>query len=173
MRVSCFFCALLMVFPAVAEDLVADKITLRGVDKITGRVQTMDARIGDTITFGKLKINPVKCLTAPVEEAPENKAFLSIYEDKKQGTFESVFNGWMFSSNPALSAMEHPVYDVWVIKCTPAKPEPIELPKAETLPTAKTVQIQDLPVEEPVTLTDVPTEQKTESSLSDVLNGLY
>jgi hypothetical protein len=30
---------------------------------------------------------------------------------------DRVFSGWMFASTPALNALEHPVYDVWVIDC--------------------------------------------------------
>lgn len=34
-----------------------------------------------------------------------------------------LFSGWMFASSPGLSALEHPVYDVWVIRCTQRSPD--------------------------------------------------
>lgn len=109
-------------FQTMAADIEADKAILRGVDKITGRISTMEVAVGETIEFGKLQILLNKCLTKPIEEAPENAAFLTIVKKKGKEGFESVFNGWMFSSNPALSAMEDPVYDVWVISCSQNEP---------------------------------------------------
>ncbi len=62
-------------------------------------------------------IDVIRCYTRPPEETPENSAYLNIVENLNDGKKQEVFSGWMFSSNPALSAMEHPVYDVWVIGC--------------------------------------------------------
>ena len=72
-----------------------------------------------------------KCLKKPPEETPENAAFLTIIDD--DNSEKPVFHGWMFSSNPALSAMEHPVYDIWVVECGKTiKEEPvIEIPQEE------------------------------------------
>ena len=28
-----------------------------------------------------------------------------------------VFNGWMFSSSPSITPFDHPVYDIWLVKC--------------------------------------------------------
>ena len=28
-----------------------------------------------------------------------------------------VFNGWTFSSSPSVQVFDHPVYDLWVLKC--------------------------------------------------------
>jgi len=56
----------------------------------------------------------------PPEETPESAAFLEITELRSDSDPVSLFNGWMFASSPALSAVEHPVYDVWVIDCKKA-----------------------------------------------------
>lgn len=98
-------------------DISTSKMLLRGVDKITGRVKTMQATVGKPLTFGALTILPDRCLTKPQEEMPENAVFLHIFETIKDNTKKQVFQGWMFSSNPALSAMEHPIYDVWLLSC--------------------------------------------------------
>ena len=105
-------------FPAMATNILAEHITLRGMDKVTGRTETMTVRTGEVISFGRLKIIPEKCFTHPPEETPEDTAFLTISEEQPDKTIQPVFSGWMFSSNPALSAMEHPVYDIWVISCS-------------------------------------------------------
>ena len=109
--------ALLMVVyagVAMAADIPTDRVLLRGLDKTTGRAKTFTVRVGKPEQFGELTIAVDKCLKRPVDEAPENTAFLTI-EETETGT--NAFQGWMFSSNPALSAMEHPVYDIWVLEC--------------------------------------------------------
>ncbi|MBR5130773.1 MAG: DUF2155 domain-containing protein [Alphaproteobacteria bacterium] len=100
-----------------SAEIPTETVVLRGVDKITGRVSTMQASVGKQISFGHLTISVEKCFTRPPEETPENSAFLVVSEKKIDGTNVDIFTGWMFSSNPALSAMEHPGYDIWVIAC--------------------------------------------------------
>ena len=100
---------------ALAADIPTDSALLRGLDKTTGRVKTFTAKVGQAVTFGELTVVVDKCLKRPIDEAPENTAFLTV-EETESGT--PAFQGWMFSSNPALSAMEHPVYDIWVLECT-------------------------------------------------------
>lgn len=112
-----FSVCLLMGLSVQSAELPMNIAVLRGVDKITGRVRTMQASVGDKIAFGHLTIGVEKCYTRSPEETPENSAFLTITEKKSDGTTAEVFTGWMFSSNPALSAMEHATYDVWVIGC--------------------------------------------------------
>ncbi len=102
---------------ASGADVSTKQLVLRGVDKITGRVSTMTATVHRPLTFGTLTIVAERCLAKPQEEMPENAAFLKVYEQTKDNPKKQVFNGWMFSSNPALSAMEHPIYDIWVLSC--------------------------------------------------------
>lgn len=112
-----FSCALLFSICVNAAEIPTQKAILRGVDKVTGRVSTMQTTVGEQIDFGDLTLSVERCYTRPPEETPENSAFLVVTEKLKDGSAKEVFIGWMFSSNPALSAMEHPVYDVWVISC--------------------------------------------------------
>lgn len=117
MEKSIFTICLLAGLTVHAAELPMTTAVLRGVDKITGRVSTMQGNVGEQINFGHLTIGVEKCYTRSPEETPENSAFLTITEKKSDGTMTEVFTGWMFSSNPALSAMEHPTYDIWVIGC--------------------------------------------------------
>jgi hypothetical protein len=103
--------------PAFAEDLVFDTAILQGLDKVTGRVQKIEAPVGMTIHFGTLEIVARTCRKRPPEEQPEAAAFLDIWEIKPDEPATSLFRGWMFASSPALSALEHPVYDIWVLDC--------------------------------------------------------
>lgn len=92
-------------------------VVLRALDKITGRTQTFDVRIGETVKFGGVYVMPRACRKNPPIEAPENAAFLQIWEIDPDEGAQWIFSNWMFSSTPALSAMNHPVYDIWVMNC--------------------------------------------------------
>ncbi len=90
---------------------------LQGMDKVTARVSTMEAPIGDTVHFGTLEIITRTCDKRPPEETPESAAFLDIWDVRPGEAALSIFRGWMMASSPALNALEHPVYDVWVLDC--------------------------------------------------------
>ena len=134
---------------AAAEDIEGLSAVLRGVDKITGRTQTIEIPVGETQKMGDLKITLERCLKKPPEEMPENAAFLLVEEKNKDNDSKVVFNGWMFSSNPAISAMEHPIWDIWVLECGGgSQPSKIIIPKALNTPpsvqTDNTVTAEDL-----------------------------
>ncbi len=97
-------------------------VTLRGVDKITAKVTDMKAPMNKPLRFGSLEITPRTCSKRPPEETPEVTAFLEISDIKPDESKQKLFTGWMFASSPALSALEHPVYDVWVIDCNAIAP---------------------------------------------------
>ncbi len=99
--------------PAAAQDIAV----LQGLDKVTARISTIDAPIDDRIRFGTLSIVVRHCRKTPPEEPPETTAFLEIDDIRPGEQPVRLFSGWMFASSPALSALEHPVYDVWVIGC--------------------------------------------------------
>ena len=91
---------------------------LQALDKVTARVSTFEAPVGESVRFGTLHIIARACDKRPPEETPESAAFLDISEIKPGEPTEGVYRGWMFASSPALAAMEHPVYDVWVLDCS-------------------------------------------------------
>ena len=90
---------------------------LQGLDKVTARVSTLSVAIGATVRFGTLEIVVRHCDKRPPEEAPESSAFLDIWQARPGEVSVSLFRGWMFASSPALSALEHSVYDIWVLDC--------------------------------------------------------
>lgn len=118
--------------------------TLRALDKITGRSTDIEVKAGEPVVFGSLKVEMKACYQRPPDMPPESAAFLSVHstqavqvdsmeEAVASSEVETVsddnpllFSGWMFASSPGLSALEHPVYDIWVIRCTdqvPVAPE--------------------------------------------------
>lgn len=96
-------------------------VRLRALDKVTARTVTFEAAVGNTIKFGGLYIRVQSCRKAPPIEQPESASFLQIWEVTPAGEARWVFSGWMFASSPGLSAMDHPIYDVWVLDCLETK----------------------------------------------------
>lgn len=113
--------AALLTAPAKATDIPMDTVVFGNLDKVTGRVNTMSGRIDTPIQFGSLEIITRSCFTHPPEEPPENAAFVEVFDQPEKGEKKKVFGGWMFASSPALSALDHPVYDLWVLRCESSK----------------------------------------------------
>ncbi|PWR24034.1 DUF2155 domain-containing protein [Zavarzinia compransoris] len=110
-----------VVVPPDPASLKAVGVTLQGLDKVTGRTSAIEVPMDGTAAFGTLIIRLRQCITAPADEKPETSAFLEITDQPPGQTAANVvFSGWMFASSPALSALEHPVYDVWVSTCRTA-----------------------------------------------------
>ncbi len=105
--------------PPAQERTFEDKqvAVLQGLDKITARTSTFTVPVGGVNQFGQLSVTVRACRKAPPVDPPESAAFVEIVERKQGEEPKGHFSGWMFASSPALSAMEHPVYDVWVIDC--------------------------------------------------------
>lgn len=115
-------CAMTLAAPAAAQspgasDLSLDVAVLQGLDKVTAHVVTIEAPVGRPVRFGTLEIIARSCKKRRPEENPESAAFLDIWELRANQPAQSLFRGWMFASSPALSAMEHPVYDIRVLDC--------------------------------------------------------
>lgn len=90
---------------------------LQGLDKVTARISTFPASTEEQVQFGTLTIQVRACHKTPPTEPPESTAFLEITDMRPGREPEPLFSGWMFASSPALSALEHPVYDIWVVDC--------------------------------------------------------
>ena len=94
-----------------------DIALLQALDKVTARVSQVKARVGRRVRFGTLEIVVRSCDKRPPEETPESAAYLEISEKPSGDIALRLFDGWMFASSPALSSLEHPVYDIWVLDC--------------------------------------------------------
>src|SRR5215472_141567 len=92
-------------------------VVLGGLDKITAHVSTFEAPVGQTVSFGALRITARACDKRPPEETPESAAFLEVVEQRPGEGPRTIFSGWMFASSPALSGLDSPVYDLWVLDC--------------------------------------------------------
>lgn len=106
-------------------------VRLQGLDKVTTRRQQIKATIGTVTSFGNLEIVPHACWQSPPEERPESAALLEIWQWKPGEKPSFVFFGWMFASSPALSSLEHPIYDISVLKCIEMKKKKTEKKKPD------------------------------------------
>src|SRR5215469_5840011 len=125
---------------ALAKMVPAPVAILQGLDKISARTSKIEAPVGASVHFGTLLITVRDCEQSPPEDPPENAAFVQIYETPPGEDTKRLFSGWMFSSSPALSGLEHPVYDVTLLGCkapnpppaAPTPPEPSPSPRGKT-----------------------------------------
>ncbi len=118
-----------------AADMTPEPIAvMQGLDKISARVSQFDAPVGQTVTFGTLSIVVRDCEKSAPEDRPENAAFVQIYDNRPGEDKARLFSGWMFSSSPALSALEHPVYDVNLVECKGAPGAPTAPSPAPSAP---------------------------------------
>lgn len=117
-RVACAALMLLAGLGLIAPAGATTVVVMQGLDKTTARVSTFEGAAGSVVHFGTLAITVHDCRKHPPEEDPETAAFLDI-DENLPGQAKPVhwFTGWMFASSPAVSALEHPVYDVWVLDC--------------------------------------------------------
>ncbi|QFU09225.1 hypothetical protein PARPLA_02415 [Rhodobacteraceae bacterium THAF1] len=89
-------------------------VILRKLDKLTGDVQDIELGAGQSATVGRLQVSLSECRYPETNPAGNAYAHLVIRE---QGADATIFSGWMIAQAPALNALEHPRYDVWVMRC--------------------------------------------------------
>lgn len=103
--------------PVMAQPIANPVATLAGLDKITGRVTQFDVYIDETVLFGALEITPRACYNRPPTETQRVSAFLEVDQRSLSGVSRRIFTGWMFADSPALNAVDHAIYDVWLVEC--------------------------------------------------------
>ena len=109
-------------------------LIVRGLDKMTGRASTFLAPVGKPVQYATLTITARYCHSTPPLETPETTAFLQITDTRPGEPPKQVFSGWMFASAPEINAMQHPLYDVWVIACRTNEPGQEQTPVASNAP---------------------------------------
>ncbi|AHA28233.1 DUF2155 domain-containing protein [Candidatus Liberibacter americanus] len=88
-----------------------------GLDKITSRVLTFDVEINKLTQFGSLKILPRVCYSRDDREAQRVDAFVEISDTPIDHNSGLIFSGWMFADSPSMNALDHAIYDIWLIRC--------------------------------------------------------
>lgn len=107
----------LWALPAAADKIKNPTAVFSGLDKITGRIVSFEVAVDETVQFGALQLTPRVCYTRPPTESAKTTAFLEVDEVTLENKYRRIFTGWMFAASPGLHAIEHPIYDVWLVDC--------------------------------------------------------
>lgn len=100
--------------PDGPEMASGESARLRGLDKISGAIEEITLPVGDTVMFHRLSITLTACRYPAEDPEADAFAFLQITDTTHD---DLAFRGWMVASSPALNALDHPRYDVWVLGC--------------------------------------------------------
>ena len=88
------------------------------LDKISSKNTSLKLKNGQLLKFKDLSIQSLKCKNSEFDDNPEITAYIQVRDLSNQNNNEVfVFNGWMFSSSPSITPFDHPIYDVWLVKC--------------------------------------------------------
>jgi hypothetical protein len=120
-RLAALFLAVLAPFaasPAAAQEWVPGRVAeLQALDKVTARVVTLRAAVGEPERFGSLTITVRACHTRPPDEVPDAAAWLEIIDSRAPAGSLVAFRGWMIANAPGVNMLQHPVYDIRVLEC--------------------------------------------------------
>ncbi|MBO5038500.1 MAG: DUF2155 domain-containing protein [Alphaproteobacteria bacterium] len=146
-------------FTAKAAEIPTNAALMQAMDKVTGRVNKITVPVNSKISFGDFSLVLRSCKKRPAEEAPENFAFADV-TDKSFGTEEyNIFRGWLLSSAPGINAIEHPIYDVWLLECIDTEVDASKLLSADEL-----AQRDALPVKADLSKEDKADELKQDNT---------
>ena len=125
--------AAMLAAPAAHAERIENGVAVfSALDKVTATIKTLEVPLGETTTFGALKVTPRVCYSRPPTEQPKTTSFVQVDELQLDGKQKSIFSGWMFAESPGLNAVEHPVFDVWLTGCN--KPKNAVTAKAPPVP---------------------------------------
>ena len=103
---------------AEEENYFGKKVDIQILDKLSSKNKLVKINIGEEFIFKNLILKVLKCKNSKFDDNPEITSYLQVKDINNQNNNEVfVFNGWTFSSSPSIQVFDHPVYDLWIIKC--------------------------------------------------------
>ena len=100
------------------ESLNGKFIEIKILDKVSSKTNLLKLTIGEEKIFQNLLIKSLKCKNSEFDDNPEITAYIQVQDIMNKDNNEVfIFNGWTFSSSPAINPFDHPVYDIWLTKC--------------------------------------------------------
>tara|TARA_B110000259_G_scaffold42911_1_gene49466 strand:- start:393 stop:800 length:408 start_codon:yes stop_codon:yes gene_type:complete len=100
------------------ENILNNFIEIKILDKVSSKTNPLKLKIGEEVKFQNLSIKSLTCKNSEFDDNPEITAYIQVKDlTNKDNNEVFVFNGWTFSSSPAINPFDHPVYDIWLIKC--------------------------------------------------------
>jgi len=117
-----YFILINLITPALTienqEILEGKFIEIKILDKVSSKNNLLKIKIGEEKKFKNLLIKSLKCKNSKFDDNPEITTYLQVKDLTNNDNDEVfVFNGWTFSSSPSVNPFDHPVYDIWLIKC--------------------------------------------------------
>ena len=116
-----FFLILLFLFTSISyskSQIEGSFTEIKILDKISSKNTSLKLKNGQLLKFKDLSIQSLKCKNSEFDDNPEITAYIQVRDLSNQNNDEVfVFNGWMFSSSPSITPFDHPIYDVWLVKC--------------------------------------------------------
>lgn len=103
--------------PPTASDRISSGggAVLRGLDRVAGTSTDITLETGGSARIGHLVVMLEECRYPVENPAGEAYAWIDVFDSRAD---EIIFSGWMIASSPALNALDHRRYDVWVLRCT-------------------------------------------------------
>ena len=93
-------------------------VEIKVLDKVSSKTDLLKLEIGKEFKFKGLLIKSLKCKNSEFDDNPEITAYIQVKDmTNKDNNEVFIFNGWTFSSSPAVNPFDHPVYDVWLKRC--------------------------------------------------------
>ena len=115
------FCFFLVSIPSSITALEVSNgkfIEIKILDKVSSKTNLLKLRIGEEKKFQNLLIKSLKCKNSEFDDNPDITAYIQVQDLINTDNNEVyIFNGWTFSSSPAINPFDHPVYDIWLTKC--------------------------------------------------------
>ena len=114
-----YFFFIFILYPVIAlENSKEYFIEMRILDKVSSKTNLLKLKIGEEKKFKNLLIKSLKCKNSEFDDNPEITAYIQVKDlTNKNNNEVFIFNGWTFSSSPAINPFDHPVYDIWLTKC--------------------------------------------------------
>ena len=116
-----YFLIFLFLFTSISyskSQLEGSFTEIKILDKISSKNTLLKLKNGQLLKFKDLSIQSLKCKNSEFDDNPEITAYIQVRDLSNQNNDEVfVFNGWMFSSSPSITPFDHPIYDVWLVKC--------------------------------------------------------
>jgi hypothetical protein len=116
--IRALLCLLLLAGPAIGQEWRPQRFAeVQALDKVTARVTTLRMALNQPERFGSLTITARVCYARPPDEVPDASAFLDVTDSRAPANGAAVFRGWMFAEAPGVNMLQHPVYDLRILRC--------------------------------------------------------
>jgi hypothetical protein len=119
--ITILFYLFLISIPSIVNSLESSNakfIDIKILDKVSSKTKLLKLTINEEKKFQNLLIKSLKCKNSEFDDNPEITAYIQVQDlADKDNNEVFIFNGWTFSSSPAINPFDHPVYDIWLIKC--------------------------------------------------------